>query len=113
LKNWRRVTAWLLVVLAGAAALTYVADGVWANYRLSGATGHEPLEPMTVYDATPLKNGKLEIFYDHPRTEVCLHSLFPHFGYLPCWYLVRNSVRVISGIRGFDPCSLHASDEVS
>ncbi len=87
-----------MVLVAAAIALTYIVDDIWARYRLAYRTAQGVLEPTTVYDATMLKNGKLEVFYDQPRTELCLHSLFPHFGYAPCWYLVRNNVRVISAL---------------
>jgi hypothetical protein len=99
MSHWRGVVVSLVVVVTAAAALTYVVDAAWARYRLARAPERGPLDQTTVYDATPLKNGKLEIFYDYPQTEVCLHSLFPHFGYVPCWYLVRHKVRVISGVQ--------------
>jgi hypothetical protein len=51
---------------------------------------------VTFYVATPLKNGKLDIFYDQPQTEVCVYSLLPHAGYRPCWYAARQTVRTIS-----------------
>ncbi|HZF06979.1 MAG TPA: hypothetical protein VE932_21765, partial [Patescibacteria group bacterium] len=54
------------------------------------------LQTMTVYLATRLKSGKLEVFTDRPQTEVCARALFPHFGYRPCWYVRRSGgVKVI------------------
>ncbi len=37
------------------------------------------------YYAVPLKNGKTEIMPLDPETETCIHAIFPHFGYTPCW----------------------------
>ena len=51
---------------------------------------------IAVRYATTLKNGKLEIFYNQPQTEVCIHAIFPHAGYRPCWYATRNTVRTVS-----------------
>jgi hypothetical protein len=28
-------------------------------------------------------------------TERCIYSIYPHFGYAPCWYLTRHTVRFI------------------
>lgn len=39
------------------------------------------------YYAVPLKDGKTEFMMLSPETRNCVHSLFPHFGSTPCWYL--------------------------
>jgi hypothetical protein len=30
-----------------------------------------------------------------PVTERCVYSMFPHFSYTPCWYLMRHNLRII------------------
>jgi hypothetical protein len=48
--------------------------------------------------AIPQKNGKVEYEFDARQPEVitpCVHSLFPHMGESPCWYLQRNSQKPI------------------
>jgi len=42
------------------------------------------------YAAVHEKNGKTEFIFDQPETDTCVHSLFPHLGYSPCWYLNRH-----------------------
>ena len=80
----------LLVVLP---AVVYLGDAFVLRYRLTRGDGWETL---TVYVATRLKSGKLEIFTDRPQTEVCARALLPHFGYRPCWYVRRTGgVKVI------------------
>jgi hypothetical protein len=40
--------------------------------------------------AIPEKNGKTEYEVDAQNPEqtiTCVHSLFPHSGYSPCWYV--------------------------
>jgi hypothetical protein len=75
----------LLIVL-------YVGDDLSVRYRLGHAKDGDPLEEVTYYDATMLKNGRVEVFYDQPQTEVCVHALFPHMGHSPCWYATRHTV---------------------
>jgi len=89
----------LLVIVAALGILValpvavYVGDAVLLRYRI-GRGG--ALQTMTVYLATRLKSGKLEVFTDRPQTEVCARALFPHFGYRPCWYVRRSGgVKVI------------------
>jgi hypothetical protein len=86
------------ILLAAALTLAGVglSDYAWTEYRLGRASGRDVLGTVTFYVATPLKNGKLDIFYDQPQTEVCVYSLLQHAGYRPCWYAARQTVRTIS-----------------
>ena len=82
-----------LTVLVALPAVVYLADALALRYRIARGGGRETL---TVYFATRLKSGKLEIFTDRPQTEICARALFPHFGYRPCWYVRRTGgVKVI------------------
>ncbi len=60
--------------------------------RLKGSTAAR-LGSVTVhrYYRIGLKNGKTEIQYDGDYVYDCVHSLFPHFGDAPCWYLSRKT----------------------
>lgn len=83
-----------------AAALTflgvYASDYLWIEYRMGHDTAGQAFGSVTFYYATVLKNGRTEIFYDQPQSEVCVQSLFPHAGYRPCWYAVRSKIRIVS-----------------
>ena len=86
-----------LVVLAAAVyAGDYVALRLRAAYpRWGAAFGAVQMERLY---AIPLKNGRTEYELDARQPEVttdCVHSLFPHMGYSPCWYLRRNSQKPI------------------
>ena len=82
-----------LVIVATLPFAVYVGDTLVLQYRLGRGGGSEVI---TVYLATRLKNGKLEVFTDRPQTEVCARAIFPHFGYRPCWYVRRTGgVKVI------------------
>jgi len=78
----------LLVLLA--AAFIFVGD--YLAVRLPGS--RNPFGTLTVqpYYAIRLKNKKTEFdFNAPPETRVCVHSLFPHLGYPPCWYAAKQT----------------------
>jgi hypothetical protein len=88
--------AWIAGVLVSLAAVVYAVDFVWFEYRMRNAKPSDPLETVTFYYATAMKNGKVEVFYDQPQTQTCVHTLFPHQGYTPCWRLGRSGIQRIS-----------------
>ena len=85
-------------VLIALAALCYAADFVWFEYRMRNAKSNDPLQTLTFYYATAMKNGKVEVFYDQPQTQTCVHSLFSHGGYPPCWRFSRSGIQRVSAI---------------
>jgi hypothetical protein len=86
------------LVLAGAGLLViaYGADYCVFRYRL--ATKHQPFGSVTVqhYYSVAHKDGKTELFFDPPLPMPCAHSLFPHSGVSPCWYLRRHAEQMTS-----------------
>jgi hypothetical protein len=48
------------------------------------------------YYAIPQKDGKTEFVFAEPETEECVHSLFPHLGDSPCWYVNRHTRKRIN-----------------
>jgi hypothetical protein len=87
---------WISGVLVGLAALVYAGDFVWFEFRIHNARPNDPLETVTFFYATGVKGGKVEVFYDQPQTQICVHSIFPHQGYKPCWRFNRSHVQLIS-----------------
>lgn len=79
----------LLVIVVCLLAGIYGADYLWLQLRLESKNPSAAMDSVTRFDATTLKNGKLQIFFDHPETQRCVRSLLPHLGYTPCWYLKR------------------------
>jgi len=47
------------------------------------------------YYAVGLKNKKTDYSSADPELQTCVNSLFPHFGYYPCWYLRSHNVKEI------------------
>ena len=83
----------ILKSLAGlvcAAALSYGAD--WIVFRIRLARG-SAFNNVTVnaYYAVPQKNGKTEYDFESSGPEACANAIFPHMGYLPCWYLRKHT----------------------
>ena len=80
-----------LVLLIAAIALTYAGDYLSFRVRLIHPKPADPLESLTAPRilAIPEKGGKTsyEIDQQNPeQTVTCVHSLFPHGGFPPCWY---------------------------
>jgi hypothetical protein len=71
----------------------YAVDYLLLRHKMSNADQAVAFGTVTTFYATPTKNGKMEIFTDQPQTETCVHSLFPHSGYRPCWYAARGIVK--------------------
>jgi hypothetical protein len=79
-----------IVVLTGLAVLAYGIDDLGFRYRV--ASNRQPFGSVTVqsYYAVSQKNGKTEYLFDPPQPQTCVHALFSHAGYAPCWYLNRH-----------------------
>jgi hypothetical protein len=78
------------------AALTFVVDYVVLRVRI--ATNRQPFGTVTVhpYYAVPEKGNKTEYMLGDQTDQQCVHSLFPHMGDSPCWYLSRHTDQQIS-----------------
>jgi hypothetical protein len=91
------VVGWALGALLIIAGIAYLGDSLYIRHEVAGANSAAALGNVRFYYATKLKNGKLNIYQDTPQYEVCVHALFPHYGYKPCWFASRKTVRVVAG----------------
>lgn len=87
------------MIAALGVALVYAGDYLRVRYKMIRQAGDAfgTVKMERLY-AIPQKNGKIEYEFDAQRPEVvmpCVHSLFPHMGNDPCWYLRRNSQKPI------------------
>ncbi|HUI43881.1 MAG TPA: hypothetical protein VL523_18115 [Terriglobia bacterium] len=71
--------------------------GDYASVRIPVPRSRVPLGTVTVrrYYAAMKKDGKPDFYFTPPEADTCVHSLFPHFGYTPCWYLSRHTTQRI------------------
>ena len=66
--------------------------GDYLSVRFPGSRNPFGAVQVQPYYAIHLKNKKTEFNFDVPtQTNVCVHSLFPHLGYPPCWYASRKT----------------------
>ena len=86
----------LLAFAVLAFVFLYGADYLLLRYRV--AANRNPYGTVTVqpYYAVPRKDHKTEFMFDDPQDQACVHSLFPHLGDSPCWYLNRNKQKRIN-----------------
>jgi hypothetical protein len=104
----RRILHRALVATVIAVAALYVGDDLALNYRIARGGAAAATETVTVLYGTPLKDGRVSIFWNQPQTETCARSIFPHLGYLPCWYAKRHATRLITASppNSLDPTSV-------
>jgi hypothetical protein len=82
-------------LLVAAAALVYAGD--FLSARFAFPNHREIYGSVTVKKtyAVLQKNRKLEYYFLPPEAQTCLNSLFPHFGFPPCWYLKRHQTQQV------------------
>ena len=86
----RRILVAVIGIAVGVVVLAYGLD--YAVFRLRAATTHNAYGSVTVnhYYAVLQKNGKTTFSFDPPQAQTCVQAVFPHEGWLPCWYLSRH-----------------------
>jgi hypothetical protein len=82
----------ILIAMLAALALVYCSDYLYLRVRMLHPKPADPFESLNTLRvlAIPEKNGKTEYEIDAQNPELtvtCVHSIFPHSGYLPCWYV--------------------------
>ena len=90
-----------LVVVVVLLAALYVGDYLSVRLRMSGSNYLGVLGSIQIrrYWEIPSKSGKFEYSFDAPQMQTCVHSLFPHLGYTPCWYLNRNKLQRVARLQ--------------
>jgi hypothetical protein len=79
-------------VLAILLATLYVADWIVLRIRVTHGTAYGSVE-IHQFLATSLKGSKTEYDMTGSFQQTCGHSLFPHDGNLPCWWLERHTAQ--------------------
>ena len=85
------------VLIAAALLICAVYAGDYLSVRFRIPKGRDPFGTVQVrrYYSAMKKDGKPDFYFDQPQNQTCVRSLFPHFGYSPCWYLERHKVQKI------------------
>ncbi|HZR58089.1 MAG TPA: hypothetical protein VFA74_14540 [Terriglobales bacterium] len=91
----KRIFVRTLFVVVLTLGFGYIGD--YAVIQLRIWRSWSAFEQVTVqpYYAIHEKNGKTE--YDSAPVEIdmCIHAIFPHLGYNPCWYANRHKEKRI------------------
>jgi hypothetical protein len=77
-------------------ATAYGYDFASVRRRVSAQKPGDPFDVVTYPHilAIPQKGNKVDYELDAQspmESDPCIHSLFPHYGYTPCWYVLRKS----------------------
>lgn len=91
MRTIRKLTLWGCFALVSLAALTYLADALWARYR---GWPVEQIKIGRVYAAVNHYN-QVEYSIGTPVMELCVDALLPHLGHKPCWYLQKHTIEQI------------------
>jgi hypothetical protein len=91
----KRLFTWVVVFAVVLIASIYAGDYVSLRYRIPHNRPQFGTVTVTEMYAIHEKNSKTEYQFPPPQDQVCVESLFPHFGYAPCWYLRRHSEKRI------------------
>ena len=91
----RTLVKYVVIALVAAAAIIYAYDFASVQMRAKHPTAADPYETITALRilAVGEKGNKTEYDVDPvqpQQTGVCVHSLFPHNGDMPCWYLKKK-----------------------
>jgi hypothetical protein len=85
-----------LVGLVLGLMVTFICDYIYFRIRMIHPQSSNPVETFTsprLY-AIAVKGGKVDYELDEQnpqQTWICAHSLFPHGGCSPCWYIKPKS----------------------
>jgi hypothetical protein len=88
----RNLAKCIVIALLATLVLIYCGDFISLRVRMLHPKPADPFESLTALRvlAIPEKNGKTayEVDAQNPQQTVnCVHSLFPHSGFWPCWYV--------------------------
>jgi hypothetical protein len=88
----KRVLIATIVLLAA----IYLFDYVSVRHRMAAQKQGDPFDVVTYPHILeiPQKGNRVEYALDAQSpmmSEACVHSIFPHYGYVPCWYVHRTT----------------------
>jgi hypothetical protein len=100
LSSTRALAKRILLPIVSTVALIYIGDFVSVRMRMLHPQPADPFETVTALRILAIgeKGNKTEYSVDPlqpQQTSECVHSLFPHNGDPPCWYLKRKFAQPI------------------
>ena len=92
MKNVLRTT---LAALISLLLSIYGSDSLWIRYRSTKGAGAFGSVTVYRYYSIEKKANRVEYDFLDKENQICVHSLFPHMGFAPCWYLKRHTEKKI------------------
>jgi hypothetical protein len=89
--NYKRLFMLAALFLSVLSAAAYVGDSCALRYKIAGNRAPYGSVNVQLYYSMLQKDGKTEIIPGETQTQTCVHALFPHMGYGPCWYASRRT----------------------
>ena len=91
---------WLVITVLVVSCTLYVVDELSFQYRVHSAQSDNAFGAVDMQRmlAIELKGGKVQYTLEQQQPaqiQKCVYSLFPHAGFSPCWYLLRQSRKPI------------------
>jgi hypothetical protein len=86
----KRLLAIGLACLLSLTLIAYAIDYAVFRYRSANNRGFGQVTVQS-YDAVAQKSGKTQFIFNPPEAQTCVHTLFPHSGFTPCWYLQKHT----------------------
>jgi hypothetical protein len=85
------------VALVAALIVIYAGDFLWLHYRIWKPRPNDPFASIKLdrFYAITQKNGREDYEPADTQSVTCVHSIFPHSGFSPCWYVVRQNGKPI------------------
>ncbi|HEX4807988.1 MAG TPA: hypothetical protein VH325_03615 [Bryobacteraceae bacterium] len=90
----KRILLRALLFLATTLLVVWICDYLSVRFKFPNKQPFGTVSVRTYY-AVPQKDGKTQFLFDPPQAQDCVHSLFPHAGAEPCWYLSSHKQRRI------------------
>jgi hypothetical protein len=75
--------------------VSFAGDFIVLRIRIAVHGSDSVTSTVATFTAAPLKDGKIDVYYDQPQPQACVRSIFPWLGEEPCWYLQRHAVNVV------------------
>jgi hypothetical protein len=89
---WKKYLGRAAVGLLVFALVLYIGDSIVLRMRLARGTAFGSVE-VDQFLATPLKGEKVEYDMVGSFQQTCTHSIFPHEGQPPCWWVQRHNTQ--------------------
>jgi hypothetical protein len=90
------IAAGTIIGLSVLFGITYAGDYAILRYRVAAKRNPFGTVSVSSYYAVQEKNNKTEYIFNNQENQTCVHSLFHHLEYTPCWYLSRHAEKQIT-----------------